>query len=246
MTHIRFGIALAGLTALLFTSAVTAQEPDAPVDGDVSQEIAPVSEDEMADDLNSRQQLQQTFTLKRSINGEVVATEERTVTYSRDIPYRETEAGRTTIERLKSVFDGEALTRTEAFEEAKLDFVIADMDRDELITATEFAGLVESWRKNAARRATSPSEEIARQRQYDAFLNEIAPEATEKRSETYALEKFAFMAGAAQTMNLQDYIREYLLDFDSMDTDKDAVLNGEELMRFRAINRGEALDVESD
>ena len=49
------------------------------------------------------------------------------------------------------------------------------------------------------------------------------------------------MAGAADAMTLQDYIREYLLDFDSMDENQDTVLTGDELMRFRALNRGETL-----
>ncbi|WP_428409428.1 hypothetical protein [Hyphococcus sp.] len=206
-------------------------------------ETVEVNPDEMADSLNSSQQLQQTFTLKRTINGEVVETEKRTVTYSRDMPYRETEAGRTTLERLKASFDGEALTRTEAFEEAKLDFVVADLDRNDAMTAEEFARLVNSWRKNDARKADAPTDEIARQRQYDAFLEELDPSVAEMQTEAYAREKFAFMAGASEAMSLQDYIREYLLDFDSMDADKDSVLKGDELMRFRALNRGETLDM---
>lgn len=219
----------------------TAAESGEEATGD--DETVIVNPDEMAEMLNSSQQLQQTFTLRRTVNGEVVATEKRTVTYSRDEPYRETEAGRTTVERLKSSFDGEALTRTEAFEEAKIDFVIADLDRDELLTASEFAGLVESWRNNSARQADAPNAEIARQRQYDAFLAEIDPRVAKQQNEAYAREKFAFMAGASSTMTLLDYIREYMLDFDSMDADKDAVLTGDELMRFRALNRGETLDM---
>lgn len=199
--------------------------------------------DEMADMLNSSQQLQQTFTLKRTVDGEVVETEKRTVTFSRDTPYRETEAGSTTMERLKRSFDGEALTRTEAFEEAKLDFVIADVDRDEAMTAEEFGVLVASWRENEARQAAAPNQEIARQRQYEAFLSEINPDTAQMQDEAYAKQKFAFMAGAAETMSLQDYIREYLLDFDSMDKDQNMVLSDEELMRFRALNRGETLEM---
>ena len=214
-----------------------------PTDDPESSGEAEVSADDMADTLNSMQQLQQTVTLKRTVNGEVIETEKRTVTYSRDEPYRETEAGRTTIERLKAAFDGEALTRTEAFEEAKIDFVIADADRNELITAMEFTTLVENWRKNKTRAATAPNEDNSRQRQYDAFLEEIDPESSALQTKDYAYQKFAFMAGAAVAMSLTDYIREYLLDFDSMDTDKDMILTGDELMRFRALNRGETLDM---
>ncbi len=202
-----------------------------------------VNPDEMADSLNSAQQLQQSFTLKRTIDGEVVETEKRTVIFSRDQPYRETEAGRTTLERIKASFDGEALTRTEAFEEAKIDFVIADLDRDGFMTSAEFAGLVASWRDIDARKADAPTQEIARQRQYDAFLEELDPAAATMQTKAYASEKFSFMAGASDALSLQDYIREYLLDFDSMDVNKDAVLMGDELMRFRALNRGETLNM---
>ena len=234
--------------AAAFMSNAAAQEPVAPEETAAAEsgaadeaEPAELNPDEMADSLNSTQQLKQSFTLKRTIDGEVVETETRTVTYSRDTPYRETEAGRTTVERLKAAFDGEALTRTEAFQEAKLDFVIADTDRNDKITAQEFAILVESWRNDDVRQADAPNKEIARQRQYDAFLDEINPDAAEIQNEAYAKEKFAFMAGAADAMTLQDYIREYLLDFDSMDENQDTVLTGDELMRFRALNRGETL-----
>ncbi len=246
-------ILLAGFSALAFSAH--AQESVAP-QSTLSAPVATAEEnsaesetafemnpDEMADSLNSTQQLQQTFTLKRTIDGEVVETTKRTVTFSRDQPYRETEAGRTTLERIKSAFDGEALTRTEAFEEAKIDFVIADMNRDEKINAAEFATLVDSWRRNTTRQADAPNQEIARQRQYDLFLEELDPEVAKMQNEAYAKEKFAFMAGAAETMSLQDYIREYMLDFDAMDANADMVLNGDELMRFRALNRGETLDM---
>lgn len=211
-----------------------AANPTAPI-----AEPAPVNPDEMADLLNSRQQLKQTYTLKRTINGEVVESKKRTVTFSRNSPYRETEAGVTTVEALKAAFDGELLTRIEAFEEAKVDFTVADVDRNEIMTQEEFVRLVNTWRQDDARTADAPTEEIARQRQYDAFLFEISPQAAESQSDQYAREKFAFMAGAAETVSRADYIREYLLDFDTMDVNKDTLLRSDELMRFRALNRGE-------
>ncbi len=205
----------------------------------VTEDPAPVNPDEMADMLNSRQQLKQTYTLKRTINGEVIESEKRTVTFDRNRPYRETEAGTTTVEALKAAFDGELLTRIEAFEEAKLDFTIADADRNEIMTQDEFVNLVDTWRQNDARTADAPTKEIARQRQYDAFLSEINPQAAESQSDQYAREKFAFMAGAAESISREVYIREYLLDFDTMDANKDTLLRSDELMRFRALNRGE-------
>lgn len=236
-------IVLAACAAL--AARVNAQEPE--VEAPQAVALDPeaggvtVNPDDMADMLNSRQELQQTFTLTRTIDDKVVETTQRTVTYDRDVPYRETEAGRTTLERLLAAFDGEALTRKEAFEEARLDFVIADQDRSGAINADEFASLVDSWREKQERQADAPTETIARQRQYDAFLGELDPAAARQQTEAYARRKFAFMAGAAEAISLQDYLREYLLDFDSMDTDKDQVLTGEELMKFRALNRGETL-----
>jgi hypothetical protein len=255
MVKVRFEIAAAnlvatGLAILVMSGAAIAQEKEQAADAPLAiavepdaEQPAPANPDEMADDLNSSQQLKQTFTLRRTVDGEVVETEKRTVTYDRDTPYRETEAGKTTVERLKAAFDGEALTRTEAFEEAKLDFIVADVNRDDKLTSEEFAGLVDSWRKNETRQAGAPTQDIARQRQYDAFLEEIDPAAAEQQGEAYAKQKFAFIAGAAATISLQDYIREYLLDFDAMDADKDMVLSSDELMRFRALNRGETLEM---
>ncbi len=201
------------------------------------------NDDEIADDLNSRQQIEQTFTLKRSINGEVVETAKRTVTFDRNDPYRASEAGLTALEKVKQAFDGEVLTRPEAFEEAKLDFTIADTNADFQLTFEEFSALVDSWQENAAKQTKAPSKEVARQRQYDAFIAELNPEAVEANNQSHVWQKFSFMAGAQATLSREDYIREYLLDFDSMDANNDTLLQGNELMRFRAINRGESIDM---
>ncbi len=210
-------------------------------DTETSTELNP---DEMADQLNSQQQLKQSFTLKRTINGQEVETEKRTVVYSRNQPYRETEAGESTKEKLIKAFDGELLTRTEAYEEAKLDFSVADRDLDGQMTAEEFAILVDSWQRTDANASQSPVDKSdARQRQYDAFLAEISPETASVETKTGAMQKFSFMAGESATISRDAYIREYLLDFDSMDANKDMILRDEELIRFRALNRGETLNM---
>lgn len=260
MTHSKLTLFLAGIGAIAFCGAVNAQEgakeaseQNVENTGETAQDTSVLSEetieegvaepspDEMADLLNSRQQLQQTFTLRRTIDGKVVETEKRTVTYDPASPYRETEAGRTTLERLKTAFDGEVLTRSEAFEEAKLDFTIGDVNRDGAMTADEFSELVASWRDVESRKTSAPNAEIARQRQYDAFLAEISPETAQMQYEAYAKEKFMFLTGGAETVSRKDYIREYLLDFDAMDADTDAILKGDELLKFRALNRGETI-----
>lgn len=218
-------------------------ETDTPADAAEDENAEELNPDESADMLNSRQQLQQTFTLKRSINGEVVETTKKTVTLTPGVPYRPTEAGETTMQQVRAAFDSEVLTRVEAFEEAKLDFTIADSDRDGRMTASEFAILVDSWRETNARMAEAPNEEVARQRQYEALLATIDPDAAEQQNKAYAKAKFAFISGASEDISREDYIREYLLDFDTMDSDNNALLKGGELMRFRAANRGETVDM---
>lgn len=247
----------AGAAAFLQAAAVAAQEPErqpepaaaeepAAEGGAAAQEPAEPNPDEMADLLNSRQQIKQSFTFTRTINGEVVETDQRTVTYSRKDPLRGTEAGESPLNALKEAFDSEVLTRTEAFEEARLDFVIADKNRDNLMTAEEFAALLETWRETGAHAANAPDEETARQRQYRAFVEELDPEGAKEDAETRAGQKFLSMAGASQTVSREDYLREYLLDFDSMDADGDGLLKSEELMLFRALNRGETVETQAE
>ena len=218
--------------------ALHAQESDA----EAPAEAAAPSEDDMADQLNSQQQLQQTFTLKRTVNGEVVETKKKTVTLSPGDPYRPTEAGETTLQQVRSAFDNEVLSRVEAFEEAKLDFTIADADRDGRMTAQEFSALVKTWRQTGERDAAAASGDTDREREYQALLAAIDPEAANNYDETNASAKFAFISGAQGSIAREDYIREYLLDFDTMDVDNDTFLKGDELMRFRAANRGETVN----
>lgn len=245
MTYRKFHVVLAGGLSLLLSApgalAQTAGQPGQEPAGEPAPEINP---DEMADSLNARQQIQQSFTFTRTINGEVVETDKRTITYSRTDPIRPTEGGKTPLQELQEAFNKEVLTRTEAFEEARLDFITADVNRDGVMTADEFVGLVMTWRENDARVAAASDEETARQRQYRAFIEEIDPEGAAMTIQQAARQKFDFMSGASDTMTREDYIREYLLDFDSMDHDNSMILRGDELMMFRALNRGETLATE--
>lgn len=193
-----------------------------------------ISEDEMADLLNSRQQLQQTVTFTRTIDGEVVETVQETITYSDDDPIQSTEAGTSIIDQMKEKFDRAALTRNEAFEEAKLDFVVADVDRNNIMTADEFVILVTKWRADQDGHAV---EEV---------LNgiSIGDDGTIVRTgnqdlDGAARQKFVFMSGMTEVLSQRDYIREYLTDFDAFDANGDSYLNGDELEGFRKANRGE-------
>lgn len=207
-----------------------------------------INPDEMADMLNKRQQIQQSYTFTRKINGEVVETDTRTVTFSRETPLRQSEAGVAPHEALRAAFDSELLTRTEAEEEAELDFDVADRDHDNMMTADEFAGLVDSWRLTERRNQAAVAGETARERQYRRFVESLdldEPDAADSAADARARARFAYMAGAAGAVSRDEYIREYMLDFDSMDANGDALLKGDELIMFRAMNRGDEVSVSS-
>ncbi|MCA8889930.1 MAG: hypothetical protein KDA46_13935 [Parvularculaceae bacterium] len=200
-----------------------------------------VNEDNIAASLNARQSLEQTVTLKRTINGEVIETKKETVTYKSSDPMRQTEAGQSALERVKASFDSELLTRAEALEEAKLDFVLADQDRNSKMSQDEFVALVLNWREMDTRKAISKNEELGRQQRYIEFIEDIDPQSANLKTMANARSKFAFMAGAAPTLSQRDYLREVMLDFDSMDKDGDGLLRGDELVAYRAANRGQAI-----
>lgn len=198
-----------------------------------------VDEDDMADLLNSRQQIQQTVTFTREIDGEVVETVKETITYSEDDPIQSTEAGASIIEQMKEKFDRAALTRNEAFEEAKLDFVVADVNRDKMITADEFVALVAKWR-------SEDEGGLLADELYEISIGDDGEIVRTTDAETVdvgtfspAQQKFSFMSGMTDVMSQQDYIREYLTDFDAFDANGDSYLQGEELEGFRKANRGE-------
>ena len=69
-----------------------------------------------------------------------------------------------------------------------------------------------------------------------------SPDAAQAQAQMRAKQKFAFMTGAAAGLSQKDYITEYLVDFDAMDTSKDMLLSDQELLKFRALNRGEATE----
>ncbi len=201
--------------------------PDAAVTPETAQDSDP---DNAAASLNAQQQLQQSFTFTRTINGEVVETQTRTVIFDKSTPVQDTEAGASPVEKLKTSFDLEALTRTEAYEEAKLDFALADIDRDGALTSPEFVRLAGLWRE-----ADNTSNDAPR---VDAWWAKPKDGATIQSVEEAAQRKFMFMAGAAETLDLTTYIREVLTDFDAMDDDNDGILRDDPLISFRAAIAG--------
>jgi hypothetical protein len=222
-------------------TALAGPAPALPSDGPASNADAPagavVDPDNMADSLNSRQQIRQSFTFTRTKNGEVIETKQETVTYSRSDPVLTTEAQLSPFDALKQRFDNEVLTRTEALEEARLDFVIADLDRDGRLTESEFLRLVATWRD---RSGDGDAAESARERQYRSFIEQLENETPVSDADA-ARTRYLTLAGSAPSISREDYVRDYLVDFDAMDADGDMMLRGDELIRFRALNRGREL-----
>lgn len=221
-------VSIAALTGLASASA----QETAPAAEAAPAETA-INPDEMASFLNSQQQIRQGVTLTRSVDGQVVETKTETIIYSPDDPLRTSEAGLSPLEALQAEFDSEALTRKEAYEEAKLDFIVADLNRDDKMDEREFVYLVDGWQ----------GAEISgsgRGRFVDPTPH--ADEAAAKAEhEQQARAKFTFLAGGAPAVSKKDYLREVLIDFDAFDKNDDGILTGQELLYFRIANRGEQL-----
>ncbi|MEQ1930431.1 MAG: hypothetical protein ABL957_07840 [Parvularculaceae bacterium] len=244
---------LSGAAVLALASAALAQgtnplpAPAAPLPADAPASLADASaapvvdQDNMADDLNRRQQIQQEFTFTRTVDGEVVETDQRSVTYSRSDPVRTTEQNLSAMDALAQKFDAEVLSKTEAFEEAKLDFVTADLNRDGKMTTEEYLRLVDTWNERGA--DAGSAEESARERQYRAFVEELegSGESAPAGDEGVVAAKFNTLTAATGLIARDDYYRAWLAEFDSVDANRDKMLRGEELMKFRALNRGEAM-----
>ena len=237
-------LAASAAVAALAGATASAQEPLPPADTPVAVELAPsdasteaapaMNEDEMADFLNAQQQIKQDVTLTRSVDGAVVEETKETIVYGADDPVRTTEASPSALAKLKAEFDRASLTRKEAFDEARLDFVIADLNRDDAMTADEFAWLVDNWR-------TSRDAQMARSRFVD-FLAADDPAAASADVAAKARAKFEAMAGLDLTLDRKTYIRRVLADFDGLDVNDDGSVRGDELLHFRAANRGETMN----
>ena len=221
--------------AFLFAPAV-AQEAEtavAPV-SDEAAEAPAVNEDEMADKLNSQQQIKQDVTLTRSVDGKVIETRKETIVYSKDDPIRDTEAGMSPLEKLKAQFDSQVLTREEAIDEARLDFVVADLDRNDAMNAAEFVFLVKGWEE-------AEIAGVGGGRFVEPFFHVDPRTAAEEHAEL-ARAKFANMAGEVGAVSRKKFVRMVVEEFEKYDADKDGLLRGDELLNFRAAVRGEPID----
>lgn len=240
MKILALGVAAAAIMASIAFAqplAPPAPPPDAPSSPDgiaAAQAPAAPNPDEMASDLNKQQKVKQTYTLTRTVDGKVVETTKKTLVFTPGDSALESEAGLSPVEEMMESFRNEVLTRTEAYEEAKLDFTAADADRDSRMTADEFAGLVENWRQGAIGKTGAVNDAQSQERRLRAFTGGLD---AAKVSED-ARSKFLLMAGANDALSRRQYIRETMIDFDAMDGDRDRLLRGDELLKFRALNGG--------
>ncbi len=226
-----------GVSVAVLIAAAAGAQQTAPVTPQSPAAEAPAPQpnpDEMAADLNRQQTVNQTYTLTRTVDGKVVETTKKTLVFKPGDSAQESEAGLSPVEEMMESFRNAVLTRTEAYEEAKLDFTAADVNRDNKMTADEFAGLVENWRESAIEKTGAVDDSESQQRRLRAFTGGLDPAKVGEDART----KFVLMAGANDSLTRRQYIRETMIDFDAMDGDRDRLLRGDELLKFRALNGG--------
>ncbi len=229
ITPAAFAVGAASLLGAAFVAPAGAAAQTADESVETAPEDDPANES-LAAELTRRHQLKQSFTVKRTVNGEVVETSSETISLNRDRPTLPSEAGKTIEQRLKEAFDRRALTRPEAFEEGKLDFTIGDVDRDGRIDAAEFDRLLAllNSREPSAPGADSAGEETSIRA---SFVNELAPV-----DQRVSFASFSGPEGAP--LDEKRFTLEFLKVFDAADTDADGVLQGEELTAFRQAFSG--------
>ncbi|MBY0420988.1 MAG: hypothetical protein K2Q06_01710 [Parvularculaceae bacterium] len=221
----------AGASSAALAQGTAPAAPQTPQPPATATEPATPNPDEMASTLNKQQTVRETYTLTRTIDGKVVETTQRSIVTDPGAPDLPSEASASAVERLKEQFANEALTRTDAYEEAKLDFAAADALRRGRIGEDDFVALVEDWRQGAV------EGDDAGRRRMQAFTQGL----DKATVEAAARAKFRLMAGSETTLTRKQYVRETMIDFDAVDANKDRFLRGEELMKFRAVTTGASI-----
>lgn len=206
-------------------------------DGDASSQQEPAPEAQnaaeperelTASELNARQRIKQTVTVRRSLNGAAIEKKSIDVPENLDLPTHPTEAGTSLSQIVRDQVDREVLTRREVLSEANLDFILADTDNDRTITGLEFSNL---W---TIRREDENYREVLTDENGDPYPEE----AYQLRVASAMGKKFRLMAGMQSGLNRKEYITEVLRDFDSMDANGDYILRDLELLNFRRISVG--------
>lgn len=206
------------LAGLMMPLSVTAQ------DADTQQADETETKELTASELNARQRITQTVTVKRTVNGTVVEEKRVEVPNPAGLSRQPTEAGMTRRQLLSEQLDRQALTRAEAAEEANLEFTLADQDRDGLVSQSEYEALATVRREDPAyQQFTVLTSKGGATERIDGTLSAIP---------TY-INEFSQMAGANSQVERRDYVRAYIVLFDQQDKDENSVLLATELENFR-------------
>lgn len=187
--------------------------------------------DAAANELTRRHNLEQSFTVRRTVDGKVFETIEETVSLDGTTPTLPTEAAGTIEQRLKNSFDRLALTRPEALDEARLNFALGDVDRDGRMSEAEFVRLLDLIQSNGFG-AGDPM-----------GLSGEAGRVDDAGADTPALSFADFLdlksgpdgVPATPLVDEQAFALGFLRQFDAADDDANAVLSGDELRRFRRV-----------
>ena len=214
----KLNIAIAAIASAAFSSISVAQDVSEAETTVVPTEQEP-SEDNIAASLNARQKIKQDFTLTHKVNGEVVETTKRSVTVTGTTP-RRTEAGVTLAERLSASYDRELLTRSEAYEEGKVNFALGDIDRDKKMSEDEFLRLLDTLKEH---RDDALNKDTSLRKSFIAELDDAA-----------ARTQFKAIAGERTLLDEKSFVLAFLAEFDRADTNKDGVVKDAELTTFRS------------
>lgn len=188
--------------------------------------------DDFANELTKRHQLQQTFTVRRRVNGKIVETTEQSISLENAGPLNPTEAGTTLEQQLKASFDQQALTRQEAFDEATLNFSLGDINSDGLLTETEFARLLDVMAADFQQTATQNDDTADERRR--RFIQELTGEQEDVTKLSYSELVSSPSADQVTEPNKVNFRLLYLKLFDGADQNTDGILMDKELSNFRS------------
>ncbi len=197
----------------------------------------PPSPDEMAASLNAQQSISQDVVITRRVNGQVVETTRRTVSFDRGRPIRGTEAAVSLIDQVKASYDRELLTRPEAFSEGKVNFALGDKNLDKILSEDEFVRLMTLLKDNGEDALNGGAR--SKRSDFIAQLDEAAARKTFKALEARDYRPPLFVEGVEvprtdQTpLDERKFVLAFLEEFDKADANKDGLLEHAELEAFR-------------
>ncbi|MEO0851169.1 MAG: hypothetical protein AAFY04_07155 [Pseudomonadota bacterium] len=191
--------------------------------------------DRQAADLNARQRINQTFTVRRRAGDETFSETTVSVPADRDFARKPSEAGGTVRDYIRGAADATLLTRREAFSEAALDFSLLDQDRDGALTRVEYEKAAILRRSQSAYAALISEERDAKQVDHDDRYAAFAAADQREAQRAELRDQYAAFGEALppKPLDQRGYTLGILKIFDQMDADQDGVLVDAELTAYR-------------